>query len=75
MNKNTKKVFDILTKYVDGLLDSGSDELNDALSGAEVDGEKINQDELETMIAQYLAEKAQTFAEELVGSVQQVYDL
>lgn len=76
MNKHTKAVLGALNGAVDSM-EIDSEDLNDRLNSimADVDEDKIDQKELRAELVKYLSKKALKTADELIGAVQQVYNL
>lgn len=76
MNKHTKAVLGALNGSIDSM-EIDSDDLNDRLNSimSEVDEDKIDQKELRAELVKYLSKKALKTADEMLGMVQQVYNL
>lgn len=76
MNKHTKAVLGALSGAVDSM-EIDSDDLNDRLNSiiSDVDEGKIDQKELRAELVKHLSKKALKTADELIGAVQQVYNL
>lgn len=76
MNKHTKAVLGALTGAIDSMEIDG-DDLNDRLNSimGDVDEDAIDQTELRAALVKHLSKKALRTADELIGMVQQVYNL
>jgi hypothetical protein len=76
MNKHTKAILGALQAGVDSMEIDG-DDLNDRLNSimGDVDEDKIDQKELRAELVKYLSKKALKTADEMLGMVQQVYNL
>lgn len=76
MNKHTKAVLGALQAGVDSMEIDG-DDLNDRLNSimGDVDEDQIDQAELRAALVKHLSKKALKTADELLGMVQQVYNL
>lgn len=74
MNKHTRAVLDALKGAVDSM-EIDSDALNDELNSSGADADRIDQRELRAELVKHLSKKALKTADEMIGMVQQIFNL
>lgn len=74
MNKHTRTVLDALKGAVDSM-EIDSDALNDELNSSGADADRIDQRELRAELVKHLSKKALKTADEMIGMVQQIFNL